>query len=343
MGTVSVIIPVYNVEKYVARCIQSVMNQTYDNKFIECVIVDDCGTDHSMKVVHDLIDNYTGDIKFQIVSHEINSGISETRNSGLRAATGDFILFVDSDDYITADCISVLMEATNQYQSDITIGNCFNHASKSYHHTTKEVLSESKQEFQKDIYNLYYAAFPWNKLIRRKFLLENNLFFTKGIIFEDTLWLLQVSKYVKTVVYLPNNTYSYECNPTSIMSNIKKDMNPAGKSFMVIVDYAIKLEDERFQTEIDLFVFHFIMEAFDCLWKHKVQSINPQKLYTYRQNLLRRVLLHRKYLLATCFLLSYRPLWYITLTRIYRNHRVDWRLRIRDYYNRKQGILTPTK
>ncbi len=334
MDIISVIIPVYNVEKYVARCIQSVMDQTYDNKFIECVLVDDCGTDHSMEVVHSLIDNYIGEISFKIVRHETNLGISETRNSGLRAATGDFILFVDSDDYITADCLSVLMNATLQYQTDITIGNCFNHASKSYHHSRKEVLYEWKQEFQKDIFNLYYAAFPWNKLIRRQFLIDNNLFFTKGIIFEDTLWLLQVSHYVNSVVYLPNDTYSYECNPTSIMSNLKKDMNPAAKSFMVIVDYAISLKDEKCQTEIDLFVFHFLMEAFDCLWKHKVNSIDPIKLYTYRRNLLCRVLSHHKFLLASCFLLSYRPFWYITLTRIYKNHRVDWRLKIRDYYNR---------
>lgn len=106
MLAVSVIIPVYNVSLYVERCLQSVLAQTYPVR--ECIIVDDASPDDSIAKCERLIDSYEGDMRFLILHHSKNRGLSAARNTGLKAATGGYIFFLDSDDEITPDCIERL-------------------------------------------------------------------------------------------------------------------------------------------------------------------------------------------------------------------------------------------
>ena len=98
MKDVSIIIPIYNVEKYVAECINSVISQTYDHSKIECIIVDDCTPDNSMVIVNEIIRKYNGEMTFVICRHEHNQGVSAVRNTGIEVATGEYIYFIDSDD-----------------------------------------------------------------------------------------------------------------------------------------------------------------------------------------------------------------------------------------------------
>ena len=102
---VSIIIPVYKVEKYITRCIQSIMNQSCKNIQIECIIIDDCTPDASIDIVNGVLSGYKGDVKFIILRHEKNSGLSAARNTGIKASTGRYLMFVDSDDYITDDAV----------------------------------------------------------------------------------------------------------------------------------------------------------------------------------------------------------------------------------------------
>ena len=112
---VSIIIPVYNVEKYLQRCIESVLQQTY--KDIEVVLVDDGSTDNSGNNC-DLWSEKDKRIK---VIHKVNGGLSSARNAGCRVATGDYILFLDSDDYLSSDCVSKLIKMCEITGSDIAI------------------------------------------------------------------------------------------------------------------------------------------------------------------------------------------------------------------------------
>ena len=112
---VSIIIPVYNVEKYLQRCIESVLQQTY--KDIEVVLVDDGSTDNSGNNC-DLWSEKDKRIK---VIHKVNGGLSSARNAGCRVATGDYILFLDSDDYLSSDCVSKLIKMCEITVSDIAI------------------------------------------------------------------------------------------------------------------------------------------------------------------------------------------------------------------------------
>ncbi|MDO5130378.1 MAG: glycosyltransferase family 2 protein, partial [Prevotellaceae bacterium] len=83
MKDISIIIPIYNVEKYVAECINSVISQTYDHSKIECIIVDDCTPDHSMDIVNEIIGKYDGEMTLNIIRHEQNQGLSAARNTGI--------------------------------------------------------------------------------------------------------------------------------------------------------------------------------------------------------------------------------------------------------------------
>ena len=106
MLNLSIIIPVYNVEAYIEECLASVVAQSDAKANIECIIVDDCSPDGSMDIVRRFVDNYQGAVQFRTLRHEVNRGISAARNTGIDAATGDYLLFVDSDDYLSADCLS---------------------------------------------------------------------------------------------------------------------------------------------------------------------------------------------------------------------------------------------
>ena len=93
---VSIIIPIYNVAPYIKRCLQSVADQTY--KDIECILIDDCGSDNSINLAKEFIYDYKGNILFTILHHEENKGLSAARNTGLRYAKGEYVYFLDSDD-----------------------------------------------------------------------------------------------------------------------------------------------------------------------------------------------------------------------------------------------------
>ena len=101
---ISVIIPVYNVEKYVERCILSIMSQTYTES-VECIVVNDCTPDNSMKIVEKMVSDYKGQIQFKLLYHEHNRGVAAVRNTGLDAASGDYIIQIDSDDYCEPDML----------------------------------------------------------------------------------------------------------------------------------------------------------------------------------------------------------------------------------------------
>ena len=117
---------VYNVEKYVAECLNSVISQTYDHSKIECIIVNDCTTDDSMDIVYEIIKKYDGCMSFIICRHEHNEGLSAARNTGIELAKGNYIFFIDSDDYIYPNSLELLLNASKIYgYSDMVVGNFY--------------------------------------------------------------------------------------------------------------------------------------------------------------------------------------------------------------------------
>ena len=132
---------VYNVEKYVAECLNSVISQTYDHSKIECIIVNDCTTDDSMDIVYEIIKKYDGGMSFIICRHEHNEGVSAARNTGIEVAKCNYIFFIDSDDYIYPNSLELLLNASKIYgYPDMVVGNFYYEFLKKNNYTFDKVV-----------------------------------------------------------------------------------------------------------------------------------------------------------------------------------------------------------
>lgn len=220
---ISVIIPVYNVEKYIEACFKSVVNQTWKEGQIECIFVDDLGEDNSIKILEFLISNYEGPFEFSIYHQSQNSGASGARNTGLKKATGDYVFFLDSDDEIMPDCIERLAAPLRDYRYDFIFAN---------HEVICDwsdmnlnlIIPEGPVMTKSDIINTFHHgwfALAWNKLLRKDFLLDKNLFFEEGIVREDELWNFQLACVAQSMYVINYRTYKYFIRSGSVMSDSK--------------------------------------------------------------------------------------------------------------------------
>ena len=171
---VSIIIPVYNVSDYVEECLQSVAAQTYTD--IECIIVDDCGTDDSMQKVERFVADYKGPIAFKILHHEHNRGLSAARNSGMDAATGEYIYFIDSDDYIYPYSIDALVKAIEQ-QPDIDIAEAYYSSTLPTQFALEKGIYNNRL-FLRSQWKIQVAV--WNQLYKRSFFKQSWFTFCRG-------------------------------------------------------------------------------------------------------------------------------------------------------------------
>lgn len=234
---VSIIIPIYNVEPYILECLQSVSNQTIQYG-LECILVDDCGTDNSAEIAKQFIDSYHGDIKFGFVQRENNGGLSAARNTGIREASGRYVYFLDSDDYLVPEAIETLLSLAYKYEDvdlmpALYITNGKRDMSQFSEHSFPE-FSDDQYLIKRSL--LDYDCIPVtaaNRLIKRELILENNLWFKEGIIHEDNYWTFFLAKYVKRMAFCPKKLYYYRITPGSITNKIDKERETSAFATMV--------------------------------------------------------------------------------------------------------------
>lgn len=221
---VSIVIPVYDVSAYIERCIFSVINQTYEH--IECIIVDDATPDDSIIKCEQLIANYEGSIRFVILHHDRNRGLSASRNTGIDAATGEYVFFLDSDDELEPDCIEKMIgPVQNDKNIEMVLGN---HEMYVYRFPKAPVkkgqthFPEGDYDSLKKVRNLFknggYGGHAWNKLVKKDFLVHNQLFFKEGVLWEDILWSFFVIKRLNHLYIIPDVTLKYFIRPHSILT-----------------------------------------------------------------------------------------------------------------------------
>lgn len=193
---------------------------------MDCIIVDDSGTDDSIAKVERKIGVYEGPFRFQILHHEHNKGLSAARNTGTEAATGDYIYYLDSDDEITEDCIEKLMAPVLQDPSIEMVqgkrGRYRNYLGDIPSPVKRKLIrshtltNKDTQYYGYHLHQLGVAA--WNKLIKRSFILQHHLLFKEGFLYEDSLWTFYLMKYVSNVYFVPDITYYYRNRPNSIVT-----------------------------------------------------------------------------------------------------------------------------
>lgn len=266
---VSVIVPVYQVSDYVVRCIRSVMDQTYSD--IECIIVDDATKDDSIEKCERLIeeyndnlnldDNQNGRIRFKILHHEVNRGLSAARNTGTRAASGEYLFYLDSDDYITPNCIERLAAVVQEDSSiEMVQGNSLiksdgkdNPLGKVKQPVRISNNDEARKEFFKNR-NIYISV--WNRLLKKSFIEENNLYCREGLVFEDLLWIFYLMKHLNKAYLCEETTYYYCLRQGSILVEAKPEsVKCYVTSFNEILN---NLSNGYERDEINGYLYYFI-------------------------------------------------------------------------------------
>ena len=334
MIKISVIIPIYNVEQYVQRCLESVMNQTISDAEIECVIVDDCGQDHSMDIVNQVIDDYQGPIRFEVVCHEHNRGLSAARNTGLSHATGDYVFFIDSDDYIMPDSFQYFLDNLKLHpEVDMIMGNVKSCKGGDLfiHHINEPWLIDDCNVFFRRMLHHQIYLYAWNKLIKKDLLINNKILFEEGILFEDQCWSYQLFSHISSVLLLPRMTYIYEYNQNSIVNTSQT----AEKADKVIWSYTVSVnkmldnppapQKYKWNMTVDylLFMVNFLMNGVDVLTKFNISKEIKRGYFSVRMRLMSRSLRCGRVLLFFYFLLLFPPLSYLQKLRIFRHHYYD--------------------
>lgn len=217
---VSIIIPIYNASKYLTRCLDSVIAQTYDN--IECILVDDCGTDNSVTIAKKYIEEYNGPMTFVLLNHDRNRGAAAARNTGIKASKGDFLFFLDSDDRLVEYCIQTLLLLFERYPDiDLAQGNVLSengHISPyGFPHDMPEYTCDKDEIYRIQLSETTTA--PWSRLIKREFVLKYNLFFPEGYFTEDMYWCYFVSKQIHAASFCNAGLYVYYINEGSMMTS----------------------------------------------------------------------------------------------------------------------------
>lgn len=221
---VTIVVPVYNVEPYIKTCLESIASQSYSDP-IECVIVDDCGTDDSMRIVERFIEEYNGTVDFRIVSHEQNKGISCARNTGLQESNGRYVIFIDSDDWISNDCVEKLTAPLKNHAVDYVVGNYQVVGSQKSFAPLR--LSQGLYEGHSFITAHFMDVYlmPWNKLCRKNYLLDNDIYFPAGLIREDPVWHMLMSFKADSIYVIQDITYLYRVRENSIMTEDDESRN----------------------------------------------------------------------------------------------------------------------
>ena len=317
----SIIIPIYKVEDYIERCLKSVINQDLDTFDVECLLINDCTPDNSMRIARRLLDDYNGPISFIIINHHVNKGQSEARNNGIKNATGDYVLFVDSDDYLLPNSLSRLMSAKEKYPyTDIVIGNVYEHKYKKKQHNINNVLLiKDGTKARRWMLTNEFSISPWNKLFKRQFLIDNNLFFEIGIMAEDIPWTYVLYTKISSILIIPEVTYGYWYNEKSL-SNSYSTTDKTVRSYVIgcRIMLCIPYEQELYIPQ-HLFIFRWLLNAINISDYCESNFILDQ-LHSLRKQFFLSTIRDLRLILALFFLLLYNPFHYILHFRIFRHN-----------------------
>lgn len=224
MPLISVIIPVYNVERFVEECLRSVFAQTMRD--FDVIIVDDCSTDRSMEIVRRVCGECAGDIDVQILSTGKTSGVSVARNMGMDASTAQYIYFVDSDDYISADALEQMASVANKYpKAQIIYGTASVFGNISYlsyldipSKQLPEVIKNRRQAANLMLRHCFLPMTVWNRLFMREWLNKYSLRFKTGILAQDTHINFYLAHRINSIAFCKATTYYYRYHDSNVSS-----------------------------------------------------------------------------------------------------------------------------
>jgi glycosyltransferase involved in cell wall biosynthesis len=283
MPQISVIVPVYNVEQYLSRCLDSIINQTYRN--FEVILVDDGSPDKCPEIC----DYYAlQDNRIKVI-HKENGGLADVRNEGIRASSGEFITFIDSDDFVSFRYLEVLLDGITRHNADIIIAKFQRFESKN-NIKNFVIIDDWKLLSKEDVFQKYTSlntseAMPFisscNKLYKRS--LFDDIEYPKGFYYEDAYTSYKLLDKAKTIVVTSNQLYFYFINPKSIMG---QSFNNKHLEMIDAFQQAIQYFNKKGNTEIATMLYApLLMREIYCWWgvkyilNDKKESIEILRLY----------------------------------------------------------------
>ena len=287
---VSIIVPVYNVEKYLERCITSLKNQTLED--IEIILVDDSSTDSSLEICNKMARE---DSRIKVI-HKVNEGAGKARNAALEIVTGEYIGFVDSDDFVDTDMFKTLYEKAIKYNSELVIsgvlfvdGNMFSedgecicktYFDKDTHFDTKENLKKLIMGIigatPEDSDDSKYGMSVWKNLFKREIIKQNNITFQseREMLSEDALFMIDYITCIKKATGINEAFYNYCRNGDSISKAYKKDRFEKSLVFVSEVEKRFKKDIESWEYQIYIYRF----------WQGMCRVICSQEIMYAKEN-----------------------------------------------------------
>jgi glycosyltransferase involved in cell wall biosynthesis len=292
MYKVTLSMPIYNVEKYVEKALNSALNQTFES--IEYILVDDKGTDNSINIIKDIIKDHPRRDDVRIIEHECNIGLGGTRNTAIENAQGEFLYFMDSDDEIIPDCISILYKAMMETPVDFVA------ASNEYiylHYDEKRVARSGCVYENKLIKNgdfpvakayyldgIFIKTYSWNKLYKLQFIKNHDIRSIPDHLNEDVYFNFQVVLRAQSCRLLSDKTYLYYERENSIVSKGGKGCTPRmGKQYKEIIQlktiFSQNFNDCIFYSVLLRSNYHFAVYNALAIYKSKKIPLAERCLY----------------------------------------------------------------
>lgn len=285
MISVSIIVPIYNGEKYIERCLNSIISQTLEN--IEIILVNDNSTDETKSIIEKYSKQYKNIV---VINKKNNEGVGAARNNGMKIAKGEYIGFIDADDVINDDMYENLYKLAKYSNSDLAMcsyirkynNECVevspNISEKNVYYDRKKILNKIIPTFVNNIeYGYYYV---WNKLYKREFLEGENIVFEEEITYsEDWLFNLEVFDKAQSFSYINNPYYTYFDNANSLSKNIdinriKLSIEGYKKNYYFINKYNLENVnvDIRFLEEVYVYLYSLVVSNNSYELKKKIIS-----------------------------------------------------------------------
>lgn len=286
---ISVIVPVYNVERYIPKGIDSLLNQTLDPKFFEVIIIDDCSTDNSLEVCKRTL---KGVSNFRVIENQKNIDLGPTRNKGIELAKGEFLYFIDGDDYIDTDALENLLNLAQEHDSDLVTAGY------------KRVDERENILFEKNDYlNLTDDKFKnlemmlsdqvthtaWGKLVKKSLFTDNDIRYPKGI-HEDVPVTYLLFWYAERIHVSEKSSYYWLKRPASITSHMSKEhidgwFNAIDKQRIFVKRNFDSNESEELSKAIEQGFLNAAEVLLENIYKYEGDNIkNRRTLYNHLFN-----------------------------------------------------------
>lgn len=272
---VSVIVPVYNTEKYLKRCLNSIINQSL--KEIEIIVVNDCSPDNSLKIIEEYIRK---DERIILINKNKNEGLTSARNSGLEISSGEYILHIDSDDWIEQDYLKNMYEIAKQSNSDMVIADFYfdYEKGKIFYQVDQYGETGTILEKKKVIENLIFnegKSFPsiWNKLVKRNIYIENNIRFPMNVsIGEDLATIIPLMYFSNKIIKL-NSAYVHYIQNSNSMTK-KYSYTALTDIYFVLNRIENFLKNKNYDEFIEKLKFYYL-----SLWIFRIKPQIKDELY----------------------------------------------------------------